>query len=103
MMAGHDDTYVHGTMEIADQAGTYKGFLVWATWGSLLCALGVLFLSLVFAAGQPWLGSLFGVAALGVIAGMAMKLGGAWFATVIGLTVLSLISGGIATVVNSLS
>ncbi|MCU0883037.1 MAG: aa3-type cytochrome c oxidase subunit IV [Hyphomonadaceae bacterium] len=102
-MAGQDDTYTHGSMEISDQTGTYKGFLVWATWGSLICALAVLFLSLVFAAGQPWLGSLFGVAALGVVAGMAMKLGGGWFATVVGLTVVSLISGGIATVVSNFS
>jgi Bacterial aa3 type cytochrome c oxidase subunit IV len=102
-MASHDDTYVHGTMEIADQSGTYKGFLVWATWGALLTSLAVLFLSLVFAGGQPWLGSLFGVAALGIVAGLAMKLGGAWFATVVGLTVVSLISGGIATVVGNFS
>lgn len=102
-MAGQDDTYTRGSMEIGDQNGTYKGFLVWATWGSLLCSLAVLYLSLVFAAGQPWLGSLFGVAGLGVIAGMAMKLGGGWFATVIGLTVVSLISGGIATVVANFS
>jgi hypothetical protein len=101
-MAGHDDSYVHGTMEIADQSGTYKGFLVWATWGTILISLTILFLTLVFAGGQPWLGSLFGVAALGIIAGLAMKLGGGWYAAVIGLTVVALISGGITTMVGAL-
>jgi Bacterial aa3 type cytochrome c oxidase subunit IV len=99
-MASHGDTdYTHGTMDVQDQSATYQGFMTWATWGGILVALTVLLLTLVFAAGAPWLASLFGVAALGIIAGLAMNLGGAFFATVVALSVIGLISGGIATLV----
>lgn len=100
-MAGPNDTYVPGEMNIADQKATYSGFLGASLWGSALVALIVLFLTLVFAAGQPWLACLFGVAALGIIVGLGMNMGGAWFATVVGLTMIGLISGGIATLVSS--
>jgi hypothetical protein len=99
-MAGHDDAHhVHGTMDIQDQTATYQGFMTWATWGSVLTSLIVLFLTLVFAAHLPWLASLFGVAALGLIAGAALNMGGAYMGTVVALTVIGLISGGIATLV----
>lgn len=94
--------YVHGEMEIGDQKATYDGFMRATVWCSALVVLSVLFLTLVFAAGQPWLGSLFGVAFLGVVAGMAFRLGGMWYATVVALTVISLIAGGIATAVANL-
>lgn len=99
-MASHGETeYTHGTMDIQDQDATYKGFMAWAVWGSALVALTVFYLTLVFAAGAPWLASLFGVAALGIVTGLALNLGGAFFATVVALSVIGLISGGIATVV----
>jgi hypothetical protein len=96
-MTGGD--YVHGQMEVDSQKATYSGFIAMSVWVGTLIALAVLFLSLVFAAGQPWLGSLFGVAFLGVIAGIVLRLGGAWYATVVGLTLVSLVAGGIATLV----
>jgi hypothetical protein len=101
-MAAHDDAhYTHGEMEISDQKATYEGFMAWTVWGCSLTAAIVLFLTLVFAAGQPWLASLFGVAALAIVAGLGMRLGAAWFATVVGLLVVGLISGGVATLVSS--
>jgi hypothetical protein len=95
--------YVQGQMEISAQENTYAGFMTATVWVSALVALSVLFLTLVFAAGQPWLGSLFGVAFLGIVSGMFFRLGGAWYGVVVALTVVALISGGITTAVSNLT
>jgi Bacterial aa3 type cytochrome c oxidase subunit IV len=100
-MAAHDDSYTHGAMDITDQADTYKGFMVWAQWGSLLVAMSVLFLTLVFGMGLPWMACLFGAAALGVIAGLVMNMGAAWYVTVIVSTIASLVVGGIVTLIGN--
>lgn len=89
--------YVPGEMNIDDQQSTYSGFITASVWSGTLVALAVLLLTLVFATGQPFLGSLFGVAFLGIVAGMMFRLGTAWYVTVVILTLISLISGGIAS------
>jgi hypothetical protein len=42
------------------------------------------------------------VAFLGIVTGMFFRLSGAWYGTVVALTVVSLIAGGIATAVANL-
>ncbi len=88
--------YVPGEMNIDDQQATYTGFIAASVWGGTLVVLTVLLLTLVFAAGQPFMGSLFGVAFLGIVAGMMFRMGAAWYVTLGILTVISLIAGGIA-------
>jgi hypothetical protein len=88
--------YVPGEMNIDDQQATYTGFIAASVWGGTLVSLAVLLLTLVFAAGQPFMGSLFGVAFLGVVAGLMFRMGTAWYITLVILTVISLIAGGIA-------
>jgi hypothetical protein len=100
-MGGQND-YVQGSMEIAEQKATYSGFMVATQWGAALTALIVLFLSLVFAANLPWVACLFGVAALGIVAGLVMRMGGAWYGAVVALTIVGLLSGGIAALVANL-
>ena len=67
--------YVPGEMNIDDQQATYTGFIAASVWGGTLVSLAVLLLTLVFAAGQPFMGSLFGVAFLGVVAGLMFRMG----------------------------
>jgi hypothetical protein len=102
-MGGQNSDYLQGSMEIAEQKATFSGFLVATQWGAALTALVVLFLSLVFGANLPWVACLFGVAALGIVMGLVMRMGGAWFGTVVGLTILGLIAGGISSLVAALS
>ena len=56
-MAGPASDYHHGEMEIHEQTRTYHSFLLLSKWGSLALVVGVLFLSLWFAAGVGFLGS----------------------------------------------
>lgn len=87
--------YVRGEMNIADQKATFDGFMVVTVWGSLLTAVCVLYLTLVFAVGMDWMGSLLGVTVFGVIAGIALGMRTSWYMTVAGLFILTLITGGI--------
>jgi hypothetical protein len=56
-MAGPAHDYHRGEMDIHEQERTYVAFLVLAKWGSLVIATGILFFSMLFAAGVPFLGA----------------------------------------------
>jgi len=105
-MASHDNShsdFVHGNMDIADQKATYEGFITVSLWSSLLIGLLVIFLTLAFSVHLPWMPVLFGCAAIGVVAGILLKMPGSWYGTLIGTTVLGLIIGGIFSLVQALS
>jgi hypothetical protein len=87
--------HARGEMDISHHKATFDGFMAVTVWGSLLTAICVLYLTLVFAAGFDWLASLIGVAILSVIAGLVLKMKTAWYVTVGGLFVFGLVSGGI--------
>ncbi len=87
--------YVRGEMDIADQKMTFDGFMAVSVWGSLLTAISVLYLTLVFAVGWDWMTSLIGVTVLSVVAGLALSMKTSWYMTVAGLFVFGLITGGI--------
>lgn len=87
--------HARGEMDISQHKATFDGFIAVAVWGSLLTALSILYLTLVFAVGYDWLASLIGVTVVGVIAGLVMKMKMSWYVTVGGLFVFGLIGGGI--------
>jgi hypothetical protein len=87
--------HVRGDMDISHHKATFDGFMAVTVWGSLLTAISVLYLTLVFAVGMDWMASLIGVTVVSVIAGLVMKMSTAWYVTVGGLFVLTLICGGI--------
>lgn len=87
--------HARGEMDISQHRATFDGFMAVTVWGSLLTAVSVLYLTLVFAVGYDWLASLIGVAVVGVIAGLVMKMQTAWYITVAGLFFFGLIGGGI--------
>jgi Bacterial aa3 type cytochrome c oxidase subunit IV len=103
-MAGHahdhDHTdYIHGAMDIADQDNTFKGFLVWTQWGCVLIGATLVCLTLIFAVGMPWLNALLASAGLALVAGLGMNMGAKFTITVVALTVVGLLAGGISTLV----
>jgi len=65
--------YVHGSMEINEQASTFHLFILLAKWGSLAVAVGVLFLTLWFHPGGSFVAGLIGAVALAVIGWFALK------------------------------
>ncbi|MHA6288758.1 aa3-type cytochrome c oxidase subunit IV [Maricaulis sp. CAU 1757] len=87
--------HVRGEMDVSHHKSTYDGFMAVSLWSSLIIGLSVLYMTLVFAVGTDWLGSLIGVTIAGVVAGLVLKMKAAWYATVAGMFILTLISGGI--------
>ncbi|MEO1028032.1 MAG: aa3-type cytochrome c oxidase subunit IV [Pseudomonadota bacterium] len=88
-MAGAD--YTHGEMDIAEQERTWNGFMTGSVWGGLLIMLVVAHSTFTLAMGMHWMVSLVLCLIGGVVAGMALNLGGAWLATTIGMAVLAVI------------
>lgn len=69
-MAGTASDYHRGDMEITEQAATFHGFIVMTKWGSLMIAVGVLFLALFLCAHVGFFqaaGAAFVVAVAGVL------------------------------------
>lgn len=86
-----DSNYTHGEMDISSQAGAWDGFMKASLWGGLITILLVAYLTFTLAMGMNWLVSLGLCVVGGVVIGLAMGMGGAWIATVIGLTALALL------------
>lgn len=89
--------YVRGEMDIAGQKATFDGFMSVTVWGSLITGISVLYLTLVFAVGLDWMGSLLGVTVLSIVAGLALGMKTSWYMTVALMFVLALATGGIVT------
>ncbi len=88
-MASHE--YHHGEMDISDQASTWKGFLAVSLWSGLIIILSVGYATLAVAVGMNWMIALGIMAAVGIIVGLLLNMGGRWMATVVLLVILALI------------
>jgi Bacterial aa3 type cytochrome c oxidase subunit IV len=95
-----DSDYVHGTMDISAQSGTYQAFLVASQWGCVLIAAMVACMSLIWGADVNWLQAVLGCGALAIVAGLGMKMGGGFTITSVLITLVGLLSGGISTLVG---
>lgn len=84
-----DSNYVRGEMNIAGQKNTWDGFMKAGVWGGFATLLIVAYLTFTLAIGINWLVSLVLVAGVGLVGGLAMGMGGAWIAVVIGLAALA--------------
>ena len=83
-MAGAHSDYEKGTMEIADQRGTFSGFMGLTIYGGGLIALALLFAILtVGGVGLHWFPALIATVIVGIVVGMLLKLKAVWYATVI--------------------
>lgn len=81
----HTDAY----MDMSSRRGMWKAFGHFTTWGSMLLVLTIGYATFTLTMGIPWIGALIGFAAFGIAGGLLMGMGGAWIATVIGLSVLA--------------
>ncbi len=90
-MAGSHSDYKHGDMEITAQKGTFDGFMFGTIYGGAAIIVGLLFPILVFGAGLSWMPALIASIVVGVLIGLALKLKGAWYATLIGLGIITAI------------
>jgi Bacterial aa3 type cytochrome c oxidase subunit IV len=91
-MSQHE--YHRGEMDISDQTATWKGFITGSTWGGLLIILSVGYATLALALGMNWMIALGLMAAVGVLAGLFLNLGGRWMATVVLLAGMALLVQG---------
>lgn len=81
--------FTRGQMDIREQQRTWSGFLRGSLWGSLILMLVLAYLTFTLAIGLNWFISLVIVAGLGLVAGVALGMGGAWIATVVALSALA--------------
>lgn len=93
-----DTDYIRGDMDIASQKATWDGFMKASLWGGFITVLIVAYLTFAIAIGMNWVVSLVIVAGIGLVGGLAMGMGGAWIAAIIGLTALAVIIQIIITV-----
>lgn len=96
----HESDYVHGTMDISAQSGTYQGFLVATQWGCVLIGAMVACMSLIWGAHVNWLQAVLGCGALAIVAGLGMKMGGSFTITSVLITFVGLLAGGVSTVLG---
>ncbi len=93
--------YDRGTQDISAHQATYASITRLTLWSGALIGFATLYLSLVFAGGMSWMTSLFIVYALSIGIGIFLRRGGAWFATMTGLAVITALIGFAASMISS--
>jgi hypothetical protein len=88
----------HGSMNVGEHEETFHHFLRFAEWGVVHIAQVVALLTVAFAMGAGWFAGLAAFFVIGAAAGIGLKLGGAWWMTLIGLTVALGLGGLIVTI-----
>ena len=83
--------YTHGEMDITEQSRTWSGFLKGSMWGGAIIMMIVAYATFTLTMGMPWLIALVLVAGAAIVGGLAMEMGGAWVASVIGLSALAVL------------
>jgi hypothetical protein len=92
----HSGDYHHGEMDIAEHKSVFGGFMKVTEWGAVLIAASVAMFTFAFAIGLGWWTGLIVYAVICVLAGLIMKMGGAWWVTT-AITVVLLGVGGAIT------
>ena len=87
-MAASD--YTRGEMNIDAQKSMYVGTMKAGAWGAIITLLGLAYATFTLSMGMPWLVALVICAGAGVAIGLGMGFGGAWVATIVGLSGLAL-------------
>ncbi len=95
-MASANSDYETGSMPIEAQSKTFGGFMNMTVYGGSLVAFILLYPILVFCTPLAWLPSLIITLVFGIILGVALKLKGGWYASIIGLSIfLALVTLGL--------
>ena len=88
-MAASD--YTRGEMNVDAQKGMYEGTMRAGAWGALITLLMIAYATFTLSIGMSWLIALVLCAGGGIVIGLGMGWGGAWVATMIGLSGLALV------------
>lgn len=83
----HTDAY----MDMAARRAHFDGFFKLVLWASMLILVVVGYAIFTLTMHVTWVGAMIGFAAFGILAGLALNMGGAWTATVVGLCVLGVV------------
>jgi uncharacterized membrane protein YdcZ (DUF606 family) len=86
-------SYERGAQDLSQHNETYGRIMDVTIWSAGLIGVSVLFFSMVFAAKMAWMPALVISFVAAILAGMVLKRGGAWHATMTGLAILTLILG----------
>ncbi len=87
-MAASD--YTHGEMNIERQAKMFSAFMKAGAWGAIITLLGLGYATFTLSVGMPWLAALVLTAGAGILVGLGLGFGGAWVATIVGLSGVAL-------------
>lgn len=87
------DEYTRGQMDISEHKKTFDSVMNVSVYSSLLLALVVIYLTLVFAAGGDWFGSLVLTGVIGGIGGVFTKQGVLYWTSLGVLVVITVIAG----------
>lgn len=83
--------YTHGEMDITEQSNTWSSFLKVSVWGGMIVMMIVAYATFTLTMGMPWIIALVLIAGAAIVGGLAMDMGGAWVASVIGLSALAVV------------
>jgi hypothetical protein len=89
----------HGHMDIHDQKDTFHHFVLFALWGTLLVIMTVALLTVGLAMGLGWFAGLAVYFVIGAGAGLGIRMGAAWWATLLASTVLLGLGGLVVALV----
>jgi uncharacterized membrane protein len=82
-------SYERGSQDISHHQDTYKLVMDITVWSGGLLGAPILFFSMIFGGGIGWFPALVSTLIAAIIAGMVLKRGGAWHATMIGLAIFT--------------
>jgi hypothetical protein len=89
-------------MDLAAHEGMFKGFLKTVEWSSVLLVMLLALIVPAFAIGMGWWSGVIGWVVVGAVAGRVMNMGGAWWATLAGSSVLLIVGGAVVMGVSAL-
>jgi hypothetical protein len=84
----HGGDYDRGHMDISEHKATFSGFMKVTEWGGVLIIGLTALLTVTFAMGLGWFPGLLAFVVIGAVAGFMMRMGAAWWATLIASAVL---------------
>ena len=82
-------SYQRGSQDISHHQDTYKLVMDITVWSCGLLGAPILFFSLIFGGNIGWFPALVSTLIVAIVAGMVLKRGGAWHATMIGLAIFT--------------
>lgn len=83
--------YTHGEMDISEQANTWEGFMKGSMWFGIITMMIVAYATFTLTMNMPWIIALVLIAGAAIVGGLAMNMGGAWVASVIGLSAIAVL------------